>query len=633
MRRWYGTHKPDRKKPVFLGGAALGVVLVVAALAMIVIPTGAAGSANKTLGCTTIGPQPATAGTSVPFILHLCNDQTSPNQLGSAQVTAPSGFVITGVSPLPTGSSITSQTTVLLMNLNLQPGQSMDITITATTPALCADPGNLQWAIDARQSNNFSGQPGNKFSPDPAFRHQSIAGSCKLAFVNQPGETARTTAARTTKWGAIGGLGGQGAGDPIKVEVQAGGVHYSSPTGSVTIAASGPNCGFTGDATANVPFINGYATFSNLKMANAAASCTLTATSDSGYIASDPSTPFSVDPVQLFFTDEPATAVVNTVVTDITYGGTVNPVQGDPITVGVEATDGTNTLAFNGSGTVTMTAGQAAGGTGSCAFTSGSTTSMAFSGAVASFSNLKMANAPVTKCELVATSSTPPSYDSATSGPFNVDQNGTICSGACDTGPIASGDGNTTEVQANFTGTITVNFTPAGTPIPSGVLNACGTAFQNSPGAGAATSEVILNPTSFSGIGPNASVVVNVAKKYLPKPPSQGNPFIPICAGAHRVALAGNIFEPFGTVFPCASDPNGPGWTTQSYQPALCPADGGGEFWGPLGAYNQNPRIPADSPVITSWTGNPDGSRTFTISLGTVQLGQNWYWDWHSQPA
>jgi hypothetical protein len=627
---WYRAHKPKGRKPVFLGGAAIGVLLVVTAIAMIVIPSGAAGSTNKTLNCTSINPQQATAGTSVPFTLHLCNDSTSPNQMGSAQVTAPNGFVITGTSPLPTGSSFTG-TTVLLMNLNLQPGQSTDITITATVPALCA-PANLQWAIDARQSNNFSGQPGNKFSPDPAYRPASVIASCKLAFVNQPAETAATTPTETTKWGAIDS---NNPGQPITVEVQAGGVHYSSPTGNVTIAAIGPNCSFTSDATTKIGFVNGYATFSNLKMATAAASCTLTATSDSGYITSDPSSPFSVDPVQLFFVNQPATAVVNTVLRDTMYGGTVTPPAGNPIKVGVEVVNQTNsadTLQFGGSGTVSMIAS----GTG-CVFTSDSVNGNVAVGNDGNwtFSNLKMQNAPVTGCTLAAGSSSAGYTASASSNQFNVDQNGTICSGACDTGPIPSGDGNTTEVQANFTGTITVNFTPPGS-LPQGVLGACGSAFQNSPGAGAASSQVILNPTSFSGVGPNATVIVNVGKKYLPKPPSQGNPFIPICAGAHRVALGPN--PPLGTIFPCdpstGKDATGfGGWITQSYQPAGCPNDGGGEFWGQLGAYNQNPRIPADSPVITSWTGNTDGSRTFTISLGTVQPGQNWYWDWHSQPA
>lgn len=622
---WYRAHKPNGGKPVLLGSAAIGVLLVVAALALIVIPPGAAGSTNKTLNCTYINPQSATAGTGVAFTLHLCNDPSSPNQLGSAQVTAPNGFVITGTSPLPAGSNFTG-TTVLLMNLNLQPGQSTDITITATVPALCA-PANLQWAIDARQSNNFSGQPGNKFSPDPAYRPANVIASCKLAFVNQPYETAATTAAETTKWGAIDS---SNPGQPITVEVQAGGVHYSSPTGNVTIAVSGTNCQFVGQQTRRVAFSNGYATFPNLTMANAAANCTLTATSDSGYIPSDPSSSFNVDPVELFFVTQPADAVVNTPLRDKKYGGTAlgTPNEGNPIEVGVQVVNQTNsndTLQFGGSGTVSMSASGAG-----CVFTHDSiATNVAVGGdGNWTFSNLKMANAPVTGCTLTADSSSVGFSSSAPSNTFNVDQSGTVCSGACDTGPIASGDGNTTEVQATFTGTITINFSP--TPFNSAVQGACGSTFAGSAGASADTGNVILQPAGLSVVGPNATVIVKIAKNYLPKPPSQGNPFIPICAGAQRVGLSDGIAHS------CSSDPFSLiGWQTQSYAAAQCiPNDTfGGNFWGIVGAYNQNPHINPQDPVITSWTGNPDGSRTFTISLGTVQPGQNWYWDWHSQPA
>jgi hypothetical protein len=631
MGHWYRTHKPDRRKPVFLGGAAIGVLLVVAALAMIVIPSGAAGSTNKTLNCTTIDPQPVPAtGASQTFTLHLCNDPTSPNQLGSAGITAPAGFVITHVTP-PAGASW-NPTTNVLTNLAIAPGlaNAKDVTIQATTPSLCADPGNLRWAIDARQSNDFNGNPGNKFSPDPFYLPQSVTtASCKLVFVNQPVETARTTAVRTTKWGAIDS---SNPGDPIKVDVEAGGVHYASPTGNVTIGVSGTNCGFAGDATTTVPFTNGYAIFSNLTMASVASGCQLTATSSAGYIASDASNSFNVDPVQLYFKTQPADAVVNTVVTDVKYGGTVP--TGDPIQVGVEATDGTNFLPFNGSGTVSIGPGQATGGTGSCQLTSGSTTSASFSGGVASFSNLKMQNAPVTKCEFVATGSTPPGYDSATSGTFNVDQNGTICSGACDTGPIQSGDGNTTDVTANFTGTITVNFTPPNS-LPQGAAAACGSAFTGSPVAQANLGEVILDPTSFSGVGPNATVIVNIAKQYLPKPPNQGNKFIPFCAGAHRLHLDLTQVDSPPFCDPVSnSDWTGlNGWTTQSYALATCVNDGfGNNFWGLVGNYTENPPIPAQDPQITQWVGNPDGSRTASVSLGTVQPGQNWYWDFHMVP-
>jgi hypothetical protein len=620
---WYRAHERHGTRPVFFGGAAVGVLLVVAILAMVVIPSGAAGSANKTLNCTTVEPNPlAATGSSVTFTLHLCNDATSPNQLGSAAITAPTGFVITSVTP-PIGASW-NQTTNVLTNLAIAPGSTKNVTIQATTPSLCADPGNLQWAIDARQSNDFNGNPGNKFSPDPKYVHQSVTGSCKLSFVNQPAETAATTPVRTTIWGSIQS---PSTGSAIQVEVLSGSTHVSSPSGTVTVTATGTGCAVAGGGSAISFGSNGYATFTILTLSNVAAStnCQLTATSSAGYAASDPSSAFNVDPVRLYFATQPKDAVVNTVLRDVKYGGTASPPSGNPIEVGVRADDGTHVQPFNGTGSVTMTVS----GTG-CAFTNSTTAASFDSTGVASFSNLKMQNAPVTGCTLTAGGSSAGYGSSGPSDSFNVDQNGTICSGSCDTGPLPSGDGNTTDVQVNnFTGTITVNFTPP-TSLPSSVLAACGSAFSSSPGAGTATGDVVLDPTDLSGGAPNATVILNVAKKYLPRPPSQGNPFVPICAGARRVSLADE------TVQPCDTDPFGVGWQTQSYLPATCvTTDGfGHNFWGVLGNYTQQPPIAAQDPKITQWQGNPnDGSRTFWISLGTVQLGQNWYWDWKMQPA
>ena len=72
-----------------------------------------------------------------------------------------------------------------------------------------------------------------------------------------------------------------------------------------------------------------------------------------------------------------------------------------------------------------------------------------------------------------------------------------------------------------------------------------------------------------------------------------------------------------------------------------------GNFFGLLGNKTEQPPIQAQDPVITAWCGasdpscvqpngspwGPPGSRMFTISLGTVQSTQHWYWDWKMQPS
>jgi hypothetical protein len=141
---------------------------------------------------------------------------------------------------------------------------------------------------------------------------------------------------------------------------------------------------------------------------------------------------------------------------------------------------------------------------------------------------------------------------------------------------------------------------------------------------------VILGPASDFAGGPNVVVQHTVAKAFLPKPgPNQGNKWIPMCTGVHRVDLDGSYSPSPGTVLPCSglTDATGlGGWVTKGGiypSPAVCASDG--NFWGIMGSFQDS--IPPQDPQITGWVGNPDGSRTFIISLGTLQLDQHWYWD------
>jgi len=169
------------KLPI-LAGVAL------AALAMVLIPAATAGS-NKTF-TVSVTPNPAVGGVSQAFTYTIANAATSPNQLGSADVTPPNGFTATNVSGYPI-NYITSDGVVHLRNLNLAPG-SPPAVITITATASCTDPGSLAWSSKAKQSNNFSGTPGNNFSPYPLLTGQSVT-PCKLAFASQPGDTPSTT--------------------------------------------------------------------------------------------------------------------------------------------------------------------------------------------------------------------------------------------------------------------------------------------------------------------------------------------------------------------------------------------------------------------------------------------------------
>jgi hypothetical protein len=76
-----------------------------------------------------------------------------------------------------------------LRNLNLAAGASMTVGISAELP--CAA-GTLQWTSRAKQSNDFSGTPGNDFNLDAANSSLglTVTGACQLAFSGPPASAA-----------------------------------------------------------------------------------------------------------------------------------------------------------------------------------------------------------------------------------------------------------------------------------------------------------------------------------------------------------------------------------------------------------------------------------------------------------
>src|SRR5207248_3450549 len=119
------------------------------------------------------------AGATVSFGFAITNE-ASTQRLGSVQITAPTGFVITGV---PGAASFTSSS-ALFLNLALAPSATITLTVTAVLP--CSG-GSYQWGIEAKQSNDFSGPPGNDFQLDPTSAGNlsgTLTGSCSLAFTS-----------------------------------------------------------------------------------------------------------------------------------------------------------------------------------------------------------------------------------------------------------------------------------------------------------------------------------------------------------------------------------------------------------------------------------------------------------------
>ncbi len=148
---------------------------------------------------------------NVTVTLRITNG-ASPQSLGSANITPPSTYALTGGSLSPaTGSATKAGNTLQLRDLNLASGASVDVAIDVTTP--CSGGPAQAWDLIVKQANAFSGPPGNDFirTPGTAAPSTSISASvCQLRFANQP---------NTTRTGALIKDGFGSSGNTIKVEI------------------------------------------------------------------------------------------------------------------------------------------------------------------------------------------------------------------------------------------------------------------------------------------------------------------------------------------------------------------------------------------------------------------------------
>jgi len=130
----------------------LGLMLVT----MFVATTGAradtTGKPYKVILPTTVGVGPSQTITAT------FTNLTSPQSMGSANLTAPAGYDLTGVTTTQ-GAVALSGSTVHLRSLSLAPGKS--VTVTMTADVACNEAAST-WTPAAKQANDFSGT-GNDF--------------------------------------------------------------------------------------------------------------------------------------------------------------------------------------------------------------------------------------------------------------------------------------------------------------------------------------------------------------------------------------------------------------------------------------------------------------------------------------
>jgi hypothetical protein len=304
----------------------------------------------------------------------------------------------------------------------------------------------------------------------------------------------------------------------------------------------------------------------------------------------------------LEFVRQPASAKINTLITDTAY----NPdVTTGANYVAVKAVGGDGQTITSASGSVTLSPSGGSFTGASAPFASGT--------GVATFSSF-MGTSVATAVTVVASATGFGSSDP--SGPFDISLDGTSCVGEDPcvlSTPLANSQVDTQANGGNFT-FVVIN---AADDLPSsGCENFIGT---NASGFEETDSRTGDGSLDFTYYIKDKSLKQVYGANY-------GQPNVPLCAGAKR--LVNN--QPVA----CNASGGGPGWmgkavdpvthkvVSGSQKPAVC--GDGGYWWGVLGNF-QDPNPPFDSlsiPLITGWGSTPDGVfRTYTVHVPSG-------WDW-----
>jgi hypothetical protein len=213
-------------------------------------------------------PTTVAGGQTTAFSATFTNE-TGTQQLGSANITPPStpapGFTVAAASIVGgAGTAAVVGNVVQLRGLNLSPtAPNNSVTVTFSVTAPCAG-GVGTWAVEAKQSNNFSGPPGNNLSfdsPNSSGLMTTVNGSCHLAFVTEPTDTTINTAITTQPFNAAGGA--------IQVAVEDGNNNVvTSSTAPIALQIGpdspepAPNAALTGGGPQNAS--SGVAAFNDL---------------------------------------------------------------------------------------------------------------------------------------------------------------------------------------------------------------------------------------------------------------------------------------------------------------------------------------------------------------------------------
>ncbi len=280
----------------------LGGLMAVAAIALPVASADAAPKQGKTYevivapayaGQTLNDPGAPPLQTAGDYTVTIQN-KTGTQMLGSVNLTIPDAITVVGDRSADRGVVLPAGTNprlVELRDLNLANDEKVTVKLGLRMPCTPA----ADWRIDARQSNDFSGTPGNALGPlTPAsVINTALGGTCSLRFVDADPST--------------GTLSGQPAGTEIDQPVRAVAFTPSSSQlvtveavdgspaqarltwfGQAIAVTSDPG-GYSTSSTASA----GLATFSGLVIP-ASGNYTLAATTAAPGVAAGESDPFQV---------------------------------------------------------------------------------------------------------------------------------------------------------------------------------------------------------------------------------------------------------------------------------------------------------------------------------------------------
>jgi hypothetical protein len=166
------------------------VILALATAALCAAPAGAAPKQGKEYQMFVESPEWAgfTDGT---YTIMLVN-ATGTQQLGSADITVPAALTIVDRNGLAGSGNV-----LQLRNLGLAPGASVTLTVGLRMPCVA---GSYTWDVVAKQSNDFSGLPGNALGPVSGTLATTVNGTCKLRFVGQPASAEKNAQIRAEEF-------------------------------------------------------------------------------------------------------------------------------------------------------------------------------------------------------------------------------------------------------------------------------------------------------------------------------------------------------------------------------------------------------------------------------------------------